>query len=427
MLAMLGKLLVLVFRVLLLPLRMVMWLEEVITGERRRLREERNKMEQRIPRADEEFVAQAGIPPQDVPVALATRKALARACCLPETVFYPDDGTALLRRLMTRGPDAHWLDLGPDWFEVLVDIGESLGLRSIWSELDVFLERWREAERSQDLSLRELVLLLAEFVHECRVPVFLRVERVSVWAGRLGSIDDAETYFTELIDGEARKPSPFANAWGLGFYPPNCLEIHFEQESARTMPALFQEASFSQSFIEAAVEAAGQQGVHETQGIALLYDFDYQLKPGGQPVVGSMRFLGSFAFDRGALAAKFHALAEKAGCSVAAVLFVLAAFGHCRRKRNEEKELSGHMSAAEFCEYLAAASVEDTVAIRSCLPSKHAAEVSAWAKPAKVLCRLGLPRSEDVGRVVFGLVNAGVLTRQESDSEADFQGRFVFD
>jgi hypothetical protein len=38
---------------------------------------------------------------------------------------------------------------------------------------------------------------------------------------------------------------------------------------------------------------------------------------------------------------------------------------------------------------------------------------------------LGLRRSEDVGRVMFGLVNAGLAHGQESDSEADFQGLFI--
>jgi hypothetical protein len=170
MLAMLGKFLVLIFRMLLLPVYLVEWLQEAITGERRRLREERTKMEQRPPVSDEAFAAQVGIGAEDVPVALATRKALARACLLPQTVFYPDDAESLVSRLMTPGPDAHWMDLGPDWSEVLVDIGESLGLRSLWNERELFFERWQQAERQQGLNLRQLVLLFADVVRECRGP-----------------------------------------------------------------------------------------------------------------------------------------------------------------------------------------------------------------------------------------------------------------
>jgi hypothetical protein len=270
-------------------------------------------------------------------------------------------------------------------------------------------------------------LLLAGFVRECREPILLRVGQVSLWVGQFPSVDEAEAFFTGPVDDETRRPSPFANAWGLGFYAPNCLEIHFEELAVRPLPVLLQEATFSASFIDASVEAAGRQGLRETQGIALLYDCDYQLKPDWQPVVGPMRFIGTFSFERSALPAKFHTLAEKAGCSVTAVLFVLAAFGECRGKRHEQRGMAGQIAAAEFCEYLVTSSAEDTVAIRSCLPSKYAAELSAWEKPAGLLRRLGLPRSEDVGRVVFGLVNAGVLTRQESDSEADFRGRFVLE
>jgi uncharacterized repeat protein (TIGR04138 family) len=37
---------------------------------------------------------------------------------------------------------------------------------------------------------------------------------------------------------------------------------------------------------------------------------------------------------------------------------------------------------------------------------------------------MGLRRSEDVGRVVYALVSAGLLTAQESDRPEDFAGVF---
>jgi hypothetical protein len=251
--------------------------------------------------------------------------------------------------------------------------------------------------------------------------------QVSVWVGQFASADEAEDYFAEEGDGEGPIPSAFSREWRLGPYPPHRLEIHFEQPSDRALTVLLQEATFSASFIDAAVEAAGRQGIRAAQGIALLYYFDYQSRPDRQCEVGSLRFIGTFAFDRGALQAKFHALAEKAGCSVTAVLFVLAAFGECRKKRYVEQGVGGHMSAAEFCAYLVSAGVQDTTAILRCLPSRFAAGLPSQDTPAGLLRRLGLGRSEDVGRVVFGLVNTEVLSRQESESEADFRGQFVLE
>jgi hypothetical protein len=423
MLAMLGKLLANVFWVLLLPLHLVVWLEEAITGERRRLREQRSQMEQRPPLTDEAFVAHAEISAEDAPVAVATRKALSRACHLPETAFYPDDALSLLRRLMGPGPAAHWLDLGPDWISVLSDVAESLGLKSSWDQLQALFDRWLDTERQEDVRLRHLVHWFVDFGRGSQL---LCAGQVSVWVGRFASTDEADTFFADASDGEERIPSAFAREWGLGFYPPHCLEIHFEHLTERPLAVLLQEATFSASFLGAALAAASQQGISAAQGIALLYDFDYQAKPGRVSARGALRFIGAFTFDRAALQGKFHTAAENAGCSVTAVLFVLAAFGECSRQRREQG-LLGHMSAAEFCEYLVNAGSVDTAAILRCLPSRFAGELPVQETPAGLLRRFGLARSEDVGRVVFGLVNAGVLRCQESESEADFGGRFVLE
>jgi uncharacterized repeat protein (TIGR04138 family) len=236
---------------------------------------------------------------------------------------------------------------------------------------------------------------------------YYRRGHVSLWVGAFPSVDDADAYFTEELDAEDWKPSPFGVELGLGFYPPSCLEINFEELSPRPVQALLREATFSGSFIRPAVEAAGRRGIHEAQGIALLYDYDYQLKPGWAEAVGPVRFVGTFVFDRGSYAAKFHELAEELGYSVKAVLFVLYELGERSLKRREEQgTATGHVSAREVCEHLLSCRGKDSAAL---------------------LRGHGLLRSEDVGRVVFGLVNAGLARRQESDSEADFRGLFALD
>jgi uncharacterized repeat protein (TIGR04138 family) len=101
---------------------------------------------------------------------------------------------------------------------------------------------------------------------------------------------------------------------------------------------------------------------------------------------------------------RLHKAARAIGCPVGAVLFVAAALAElCKRRRQLQGGPAGHVSAREFCDYLLVSRGEETAAIlRAC----------------------SLRRSEDVGRVLFGLVNAGLAGRRGSDSEADFQGLF---
>ena len=166
MLPVLGRLLVLVDKLLLLPVRLVVWLEEAITGERRRLEQQRRRIQERGPLSDEAFLEQAGVPPEDVPTALATRRAVAAACGFPATALYPADALATLRCLMTPGPDAHWLDLGPDWLEVVVAAGSALGVSVSLDEID---DRLQAAESKEELNnLGQLIGLLAGLVRAAR-------------------------------------------------------------------------------------------------------------------------------------------------------------------------------------------------------------------------------------------------------------------
>jgi hypothetical protein len=100
---------------------------------------------------------------------------------------------------------------------------------------------------------------------------------------------------------------------------------------------------------------------------------------------------------------RLHRAARAIGCPVTAALFVASALAEVsggRRKR----QWAG--SAREFCDFLLAARGEETAAVlRSC----------------------GLRRSEDVGRVMFGLVEAGLARRPGSGSEDDFRGLFALE
>lgn len=104
---------------------------------------------------------------------------------------------------------------------------------------------------------------------------------------------------------------------------------------------------------------------------------------------------------------RFRKVAQTLGTSGDTVLFVVTALAEiCKRRRQERGKESEHVSAREFCDYLLVSRGEETAAIlRVC----------------------NLRRSEDVGRIIFGLVNAGLIGRRESDSETDFQGLFVLE
>jgi hypothetical protein len=120
---------------------------------------------------------------------------------------------------------------------------------------------------------------------------------VSVWVGTFPSLEAAEAYFgiPDEIDVYL-PPEGFGRDLGIPDFAPECLEVNFEQVTPRSLRQLLQTATFSASFMDQALDEANRQGIQEAQGIALLYDFDYQTVPGWQRTAGPMRFVGSFPF-----------------------------------------------------------------------------------------------------------------------------------
>jgi hypothetical protein len=120
---------------------------------------------------------------------------------------------------------------------------------------------------------------------------------VSIWVGTFPSVDAAETYFGIPDEiGVYLPPEAFARDLGLGDLPAESLEVNFEQLTPRPVQHLLADATYAASFLEAAVEAASLQGIDRAQGAALVYDFDYQAKPGWQRTAGPLTFIGGFRF-----------------------------------------------------------------------------------------------------------------------------------
>jgi hypothetical protein len=127
---------------------------------------------------------------------------------------------------------------------------------------------------------------------ECRKRGF-----VSVWIGTFPSVEAAEAYFGIPDEiGVYLPPDGFLKDFGLDEFPAECLEVNFERTIPRPLRELLDDATFSRAFRDQAVLAASQQGISTAQGIALVYDFDYQAKPDWQRLVGPLTFIGTFVF-----------------------------------------------------------------------------------------------------------------------------------
>jgi uncharacterized repeat protein (TIGR04138 family) len=232
---------------------------------------------------------------------------------------------------------------------------------------------------------------------------------VSIWVGTFASVEDAEVYFGIPDEiGVYMPPDAFAADFALGNLPPEILEVNFEQVGPRPTAELLQDATFAASFRDRAIEAATRKGIAHAQGVALLYNFDYRRNATQRDAAGPLCFIGAFPFVRIGARAQLqpmYEVAQELACPAGAVLTVLGALADARAQRDREG-IGGHLKAREYCEHLLKCRGDDTPA---------------------VLRELGLRRSEDVGRVMFALVKKGVVRRQESDSEADFNGLFALD
>jgi uncharacterized repeat protein (TIGR04138 family) len=239
-------------------------------------------------------------------------------------------------------------------------------------------------------------------------PQFGRTGFVSIWAATFGSIEAAEVYLGIPDEvGVYLPPDAFTAELGLSDVPADLLEVNFEQVAPRSLTELLRDASFSVSFRDEAVAAARSQGIIQAQGVALLYDFDYRLKPGRQSRTGPLLFVGAFPFVRIAPWYTVPLLAEISrglGRSSGAIVYVVAAFAELTNKRREQRgDGIGHVSAQEVCDHLMTLRGEDSQA---------------------TLRELGLLRSEDIGEIIYAYVAAGLFRKTESDSEADFRGLF---
>jgi hypothetical protein len=108
-------------------------------------------------------------------------------------------------------------------------------------------------------------------------------------------LEAAESYFGIPDEiGVFLPPEGFAADLGVESDLLEKLEVNFERVVPRPLGELLADAANSATFRDQAVEAASRLGIATSQGIALVYDFDYQAMPGWQTAVGPLTFLGTF-------------------------------------------------------------------------------------------------------------------------------------
>jgi uncharacterized repeat protein (TIGR04138 family) len=100
-------------------------------------------------------------------------------------------------------------------------------------------------------------------------------------------------------------------------------------------------------------------------------------------------------------------VATRIGVPQDGVLFVIDALGVAQRRHGKR-----HITARELCEGLREWSMT---------------YFNDAAEAKDLLAEWGLCRSEDVGRIVCGLVSAGLAQAAEEDSQADFNGLFTLE
>jgi hypothetical protein len=234
---------------------------------------------------------------------------------------------------------------------------------------------------------------------------FAQAGIVSLWTGTFKSPESADAYFAEVVGAGRWEPSRFSVDFGLGYYPPWRLEINFQSSGPHSISELLIDATFAPTFADRAVAVANQKALALAQGIALLYDFDYLLKSERKERVGSLWFVGSFAFVKtrpNADLGPLESVAEEAGISVAAVAHVITTLERLAES-DRRGGGPGKVTARDLC----------------------AALVREGAPARRVLREFGLLCSEDVGRAVYALIEAKLGRSAPGESEADFVGLFA--
>lgn len=233
---------------------------------------------------------------------------------------------------------------------------------------------------------------------------YRRLGCVSIWDGTFGSIDAVEWYFGEPTpDGKLPPSYSFIEDFRLPEFSPECLEINFTQVQPRPLSELLASTSFSSSYIDSACAAAERLGIEEAQGVALLFNFDYQACPKVLPKSPNLRFVGVFEYDQDAAAVRKDLDQLRTPAEIAAAVefpewAILALHAAMQSLKDAGCQ---QISARQLCEAI----------------QRHEGG-------ADFLRKCDLSTSEDLGRLVYRLVEIGLMRTHPGDQQSDFDGAY---
>lgn len=131
----------------------------------------------------------------------------------------------------------------------------------------------------------------------------------SIWIGEMPSDGSDEDYLRPQYDRADGEPlAPWMGEFGFGYFDYDFMDgnshgtvigPHGYQHSRGPLRPLIAPCSYADSFIDAAMQAAQQHRITQTQFVMLLYDFRYDPKVTGITRGTYLRFLGAFPYSRG--------------------------------------------------------------------------------------------------------------------------------
>jgi hypothetical protein len=119
---------------------------------------------------------------------------------------------------------------------------------------------------------------------------------VSIWAGEFPSVYAARSYLQLNSDGKGDALlAPWMREFGFASFNHDSLQTRGHGDKVGPLHGLIEQCSHAASFVDAAMQAAKQQGMTQTQYVMLLYDFRYDPSVTGITRGKYLRFLGALS------------------------------------------------------------------------------------------------------------------------------------
>ena len=123
---------------------------------------------------------------------------------------------------------------------------------------------------------------------------------VSIWCGEFPTEEQREAQLRERY-GEEFEDEPLAEwmgEFGFGWFDHDFMDANSDGLAWRSVRELIAPCSYAASYVEAAVGAAAQLGIHKTQTVLLLFDWRYDPAVSGVQQGRFLHFVGAFPYSK---------------------------------------------------------------------------------------------------------------------------------